>query len=558
MNKVFSEPGGGDTGPFKEFHPQSNKMLDNLLQKIADIGHKNSKSITQAVPPETDEQGLKSAVMFTLQSITQRHMSPGLVKLALGIYLTHSDEAKQLGVRVPPLKEHSEFKNPIKQTHKQPLSNPVTADTMKGVGIAAYFREDYDINEHHWHWHLIYPYAGIGDTSKRHRTIERQGELFLYIHGQMIARYNAETLSWGFNRTLPWSYDDIIPFGYTPVPGLRATYGARPPDRGWSDNKTLFSLKEELTQWRDNILQSIEDGFFHTTAVDRMGITKSGKLMLTPENAMNWVGIVVEAQNEDLQEVSPNEYINRTMYGTLHNTGHAKFAEIGYKEYTSKQNPLGVMITNIGSLRDPCFWLWHTHIDEFRNVVVNKYNHSLDEFAPQAEIIQLEIMPQSPYSETPKSGVTTILGPPRLELNEANAKIDHEPYKWKVTVQSTRNPPPSRTNPQAFTVRIFITPKKYMEDQRSWMEMDKFTHILTHPTDTITRLDIDSSVARKSEISCKSGNIKNCKQMCGWPQNMMLPNGMPEGIDYVGFAMLTDDKLSDVSCTSKHDWDIMK
>ena len=148
---------------------------------------------------------------------------------------------------------------------KRPLSNPVTPDLMKGVHVLSYFREDYDFNDHHYHWHLVYPPTGWKDQ----RIIDRQGELFLYMHSQMIARYNAELLSWDLDLTHNWSYDDILAYGYTPVPGLRDDYGARPAFQGWYENHNLNLSdkdapppKKDLIKWRNNIFRAIESGYF--------------------------------------------------------------------------------------------------------------------------------------------------------------------------------------------------------------------------------------------------------------------------------------------------------
>lgn len=48
----------------------------------------------------------------------------------------------------------------------------------------AYWREDIGINLHHWHWHLVYPFEGdIRIVNK-----DRRGELFYYMHQQIMAR----------------------------------------------------------------------------------------------------------------------------------------------------------------------------------------------------------------------------------------------------------------------------------------------------------------------------------------------------------------------------------
>lgn len=52
---------------------------------------------------------------------------------------------------------------------------------LKPEHRVAYWREDYGINAHHWHWHLVYPIDMEVDR-------DRKGELFYYMHQQMLAR----------------------------------------------------------------------------------------------------------------------------------------------------------------------------------------------------------------------------------------------------------------------------------------------------------------------------------------------------------------------------------
>ena len=553
VDKIFGDyPVTDDHEPFIPFGDSSTKELSIIQQQLSAAGQKSS-----FIRSRSDKKALRAAINLALDLITKRKLNPSLVKLALGIYLTHSKEAHTVGVVVPSLIHHHEFKSTQTEVKdamgkvRIPLSNPVTADTMQGVEILSYFREDSDFNDHHYRWHMVYPATGIveSDNKTHRRVIDRQGELFLYMHSQMIARYNAELLSWGLNMVHSWGYDDVLTFGYTPVPALRHAYGARPPFRGWFENRSPknpmgpehFPSKKEMIRWRNNVFKAIEDGFFYT----QKNNNEAGKFVLTEENAMNWVGIVIEAEIPELQEVSPgsDEYIDRNLYGNLHNLGHNKFAEIGYHEYMSDKNNYGVMLDNNGSPRDPCFWLWHRHIDDFRQDIVKKYVHCLNQFKPDVKITELKIIPQDAKSKTPPGGLATFLGPPLLEHKEANAKISHEPYKWELTVESFRPIPPDESDPQIFTVRLFIAPKALIQDQRSWIEMDKFTHTLTKLSDTMTRLDTVSSVARKTP---KEGEKLSNRCLCGWPQNMMLPVGTPSGMLYVGFAMLTDDKLGKV------------
>ncbi len=515
-------------------------MLHEFILRLQDS---STRTPNQSAP-----QKLQSAIEVTSDDIIKRRVNPRLAKMALAIFMTHNKEAQNLGMFLPQLKEI--MVAPYKP-EPAPTLNPVTVDTLRNIETLSYWREDHDLNDHHWHWHIVYPWSGIPvdkKSNKFKRTIDRQGELFLYMHSQMLARYNAERLSWtDISMVNPWTYDEVVEPSYTAPPGLRDQYGARPPLTGWLDEYTPYLpkdlapvTKDTMIFWRNNINKGIIDGYFYTRKADK----EQGKFLLTESNAMNWVGIVVESESSQLQEVSPGseEYIDNELYGSLHNLGHDKFGEIGYQEYTSDKNPWGVMGFTQVAVRDPVFWIWHRHIDDFRQAIVKKYvQHDLKESAPSnVKLVGVKILPQDASSTTPAGGVSTFLTSPQVHLHEVNAKLTHEPYKWVVEVETTLDENIIKKSPKTFTVRIFIVPKLLMHEQRRWIEMDKFSHTLSTKTDKFERLDIKSSVARKFSVSTDP----HC--LCGWPQNMMIPNGTPEGIEYVVFAILTEDTITEV------------
>lgn len=70
------------------------------------------------------------------------------------------------------------FQTPIE------IPRDYTASDIDPEHRVAYFREDLGINLHHWHWHLVYPFdADVNIVNK-----DRRGELFYYMHQQIIAR----------------------------------------------------------------------------------------------------------------------------------------------------------------------------------------------------------------------------------------------------------------------------------------------------------------------------------------------------------------------------------
>lgn len=505
--------------PFQEFHEEDAKKKNELLKSFAQTAK---------------QKGLMAVVKMAIEIETKKKYNPSLVQSALSVFLTHDKEAKRLGVAVPPLALQGKFKRLLR-----PFANPVSLDTLHGPELLSYFREDYDLNDHHNHWHDVYPGSGIDNGEEGNkRTIQRQGELFLYMHSQMLARYNAELLAWNLDGVHAFNYDDVLISGYLPPPGLQHNFSSRPAFRGWFENHNpditeKYPLpKSEMIKYRNNIFKAIEDGFFLTTGGG------SGKYILTEANAMNTVGVVIEAENSELQEVEKGVFTDRSVYGSLHNSGHNKFAEIGYTKDKPKYGVMGDVET---AVRDHVFWLWHRHVDDFRQIIVRKYTQNLLAYKPDAEILSLEIVPQN-ASETPVGGLATYLCPPNLKRNEVHAKLRHEPYQWNIIVKSTLHTAPTRRGPQVFTVRLFITMKNLIQDQRAWIEMDKFTYSLEEKQHVIVRKDTESAVARKVKVL-----LSDSRCSCGWPQNLMLPIGKPEGVPYVAFAMLTTGELGSVS-----------
>lgn len=104
-----------------------------------------------------------------------------------------------------------------------------------------WWREDPEANEHHDHWHVVYPTGGVPAPTPqdpgRTRLQDRQGELFFYMHQQMLARYDTERTAVGLELVEPITdHAAPIPEGSTRRPGWRVfrTSGptARRPARG--------------------------------------------------------------------------------------------------------------------------------------------------------------------------------------------------------------------------------------------------------------------------------------------------------------------------------------
>lgn len=130
----------------------------------------------------------------------------------------------------------------------------------------AYFREDFGINLCYFNWHLLNPFEALDIA---HVARDRRGELWYYLHEQILARYNAERLCNDLFRVRPLnSLRDPIEEAYFPKLNILNSSHSWPPrfeNCVLSDlDRPADSIKLSLAQlehWIDRITNTIEMGF---------------------------------------------------------------------------------------------------------------------------------------------------------------------------------------------------------------------------------------------------------------------------------------------------------
>lgn len=154
----------------------------------------------------------------------------------------------------------------VPEGQRAPIEIPIdyTASDLETEHRLAYFREDLGINLHHWHWHLVYPFEAAREIVDKNR----RGELFYYMHQQVVARYNFERLCNKMKRVdrfIDWNQ----PIKEAYFPKLDSLVASR----SWPArvaNQRLSNLKREsdqvvvdiddLVRWRDRIFDAIHSG----------------------------------------------------------------------------------------------------------------------------------------------------------------------------------------------------------------------------------------------------------------------------------------------------------
>jgi tyrosinase len=492
-----------------------------------------------------------------------------LVKYALMVFITHHPRGYQLPI--PSL----EMRDPDKARQ-----SPATLGL--GAGLLAdaptetdlnWFREDPLANEHHERWHVVYPARGVPPTGGgTPHTKQRQGELFEYMHQQMLARYDAERVAVGLPLVAPFdNYRSKPGFPYDPGPQLSKYYDPR-TDGVWSDmNGYTIAVQETL---RDQLKSAIANGKFPNTPP-----------------GVNNLGAAIEASVDGDPAFKPAQGAG------LHNMGHVFFSAVG------ATNNGGVMQDTATAIRDPVFFRWHRHIDDQYYAWQERqtpYDFTADappvrirkgataNKSPDIIICLKENIPGSggqnfdfaqfgrtsfgganwdkePGSVLPVDTLITQMLDRGYDYNDpATGAVFHQQIRYleqKEFVYYLRLENTSNAK-QDVTVRIFLVPQKSAGERRMWIEMDKFrTTLQSGEKAVVFRPASESSVIRKPAKKPPEflpirrpgehpGGDDTTYCDCGWPYNLLLPKGTPAGMGFRFLVMLTDWSKDHVAADS--------
>jgi len=538
--------------PARPFSP----FISEHLQRAVNLADR-----LMAIADETPgEDGLRAALEEADRAMAD---DPGAASHALMMFITHHPAGSQLPI--PALEErHPEILD---------LSTRAVADMARKdidpEAALAWFRTDPLANQHHEHWHVVYPHEGVPDGHGHPPKVQdRQGEIFLYMHQQMLARYDAERLAaGGLAKVMPLSdYRAPIAEGYEPE--LRG-YISRPPG---SLMRNVHPDPVHLPHWIYRVAE-------HEGHRDAIGTAVgSNKFIGEQPVEINSLGATVE---------STIASASRPNYGDFHNMGHVLLALIGSPDDIQH----GVMWSTGTAIMDPVFWQWHRHVDDFA--------FRWQEAQPPSDFgdspaVQMRSTPAGASEDVAVCAVASVDGSgaagfdwaawgertfggdawqkPASDIEPATGELrthiatrtaagrglpylDHDDFVYVVRAENQHDAPTD------VTVRIFLGPEASVEDRRTWIEMDKFHQQLRPRSRTvIVRPNRLSSVIQKPahrppqprRIPGTDAAANYCN--CGWPFNLLLPKGTPGGMSFRLMVMLTDWTIdqtgSDTACGS--------
>lgn len=326
----------------------------------------------------------------------------------------------------------------VAEGSREPIEIPqnFTASEREEEQRLAYFREDIGVNMHHWHWHLVYPGSGRREIVAK----DRRGELFYYMHGQIIARYNAERFCNRLGRVKALNnLRERIPEGYFPKIIRSVNNRAYPSRVSNSALQDLTRIEDEtyieiaeVERWRDRIHNAIDQGY----------VVEQGTGRHIPLDEINGISIL-----GDLLE-SSDLSANRQYYGNLHNMGHNLISFVHDPDGRHLED-YSVMADVATAMRDPLFYRWHAFIDS----ICVKHKNTLAPYQPQQlnydgvkiNAITLQIsskgsIPNILLTYWQKSDVDLAAG---LDFGPGNiyaqfTHLQHAPFQYRISVNNSR------------------------------------------------------------------------------------------------------------------------
>nr|QBB67477.1 prophenoloxidase [Penaeus merguiensis] len=421
----------------------------------------------------------------------------------------------------------------------------------------AYWREDMHLNNMHWHWHLSNPYNI--EPGKR----DRRGELFYYMHHNLVARYNMERLSVNLRPVVPFEdWHLSLLDGYFPhiTTGNGYDWADRQDNTFFKDVREIplnqSSHVSQLEMWRTHLYHAIDVGYMVNENGSYVRLTDNPKI--GEAFGINLLGESVEA----------GASVNPFLYGNLHNLGHDLISQ-SHDPAKRHHTQMGVMGAVETAVRDPAFFRWHKFIDNlFLRYKMTQPSYTARQLAGVMEIEEVIVMEEGWKGQTPDLLHTFFTNSTfdssrgidfqRKRNDDITVLIkadvlDHLEFNYRIRI---RNP---TSEIKLSKLRIFLAPKFNEDGERLnfasllhyWTEMDVFeTDEIMPGTEHIYRHSNQSSIL--SNYRARGVNTAFAYSACSWPRNLQLPRGTPDGMIFHLFVMASDvDDSSETHATRR-------
>lgn len=422
----------------------------------------------------------------------------------------------------------------------------------------SYFMEDIGVNTYYYYFHMDLPFWMTENNFMTYN--DRRGELYLFKHQQILARYYLERLSNGLGVIPTFTWMDNIRTGY--YPALRYYNGDVFPSR---DN--YYNLYTEhnyndvdiVTTYERRIRDAIDRGFFTMHDGTVIDLTKPESIELLGEFIQGTMDVT------DKRFYGYMEYFAKMLLGTSVTTMHQHRTIPSVLEHFET------------AMRDPVFyqlykriinyyWTFKTHLPAYKTddirfkgvkietVEVDRLVTFFEKFdADITNVVDIETFDDT-HTKTDmyKFGRKTQYEGKDVIITASQYRLNHKPFNVRMNVMSD--------TVQKAVVKIFIGPKydefgvEYTvnENRENFVELDHFVVDLVSGTNVIDRncqefsryirdhttyLDLYKDVMLATEGKIKFA-YDTYEKHCGFPWRLMLPKGTKGGMLFKFFFIV--------------------
>jgi len=535
--------------PFSFFDPQSQSAIKALVAEFDQAAGGSPKG--RATKPDAAQ----------LRAVMDHFHAAARANVPLAQWALRSWIARWPGADVLPMPTLREQLAVNRKDHPERFEavTRVLEGLPQGEEKLAYYRHDLDLSDHHLHWHMLYQFSAPVEGM--------QGRLFLWMHQQMLARYDTERFAAGLAPVAPF-------LAWNQPASWQAAF----------DDRTL--PKDPLAPWIGPTW--IQSGSTYV-AFDEHGQSPAD------HDSFQAIPSVLAGLKRVHDRLSAGDYDSYDAIGAEleassgqpdagpHNNGHMAFASV-----PGHPRQVNVMANPEVAMTTPIFYRWHRAIDDFgfawqeaQNVAAaipavsgisirrgsdQTKTRSLDVIlTPRSAIDGIEAagFDLNAWGEA-KFGGAAFDAPAAaaLDVDELVTVVKADPAVpglSNLTIETDwayffRLANDSDTD-RVVTIRVWLAATGLAANRRSWIEMDKFVAALPKQTKTVVgRGSWQSTVVRrksvdepmqiadtKDEFVDDSDTIDdNAWCECGLPYRLLLPRGTAEGMPARLMVLVTD------------------
>ncbi|XP_011506305.1 PREDICTED: arylphorin subunit alpha-like [Ceratosolen solmsi marchali] len=402
----------------------------------------------------------------------------------------------------------------------------------------AYFTENVDLNAYYYYSRMTYPFWV--NTKEYNMASSIRGDFYYFFHKQLMNRYYLERSSNGFKHLEDFSWNKM----YLPAYNSKIQYfnGVFMPSRDWWNFIPSYKSRyvEYIQKLEIRIYEAIDSGYFYDESGKQVSFN-------TPEG-LNYLGNIIEGNYDSF---------NLKYYGSFDVLAREIFGMSFDSKYKNYNVPSSLQYFST-SIRDPAFYRLYAKILNFfyrYKSLLNRYTKSELEFSGvRFESVEVDKLytyfENRDYYINNAVSVGSFKEGRSFNIKASQPVLNHRPFSYKFNINSDKD--------TKGVVRIFLGPAEFegekfdqysyfINNYQYFFQLDEFEVNLKTGMNNFDRHSSDFFLYKSEYLTGDTYYRKVQKaiegnepftyneRIWGFPSNMILPKGTPEGMRFKMF-----------------------